>query len=92
MNHKLPVILAVAMAVAALSVFLSDRGFGEQVEAQEPIPAVEQTAPVIYEFNPPREEFKLDDGTPCVMVWAPQRAQAVSVVCDWDYKSRQNVN
>ncbi len=85
MNHKLPFILAVVMAVAALGLFVWDRNGDAQA-------TVEQAEPVIHEFNPPRKEFTLDDGTPCVMVWAPQRAQSSGIACDWDYKRRQNVN
>ncbi len=40
MNHKLPVILAIAMAVAALSLYLSDSYF-EPVETVEAVEAVE---------------------------------------------------
>ncbi len=55
-------------------------------------PSTEQTAPLIHEFNPIRKEFKLDNGTPCVMVWAPQRAQSAGISCDWNYNRRKDVN
>ncbi len=63
-----------------------------EVTRSDPTLAVEQTAPVVYEFNPIRKEFKLDNGTPCVMVWAPRRAQSAGISCDWGYNSRFNVN
>ena len=80
MSYKLPFVLACAMAGVVIGLYAWD--FSVDILEHE------QTAPVIYEFNPPRKEFKLDDGTPCVMVWAPQRAQAVGVVCNWRHNEK----
>ena len=94
MNHKLPVILAIAMAVAALSLYLSDSYFkpAEPVEVRQgtmdEVPDSLRThTPPVFEFKPRIKEFILEDGTHCVMVWAPQRAQSSGIACDWEHNN-----
>lgn len=84
-NNKLPFILAIVMMVTAVGLF-SWQHNGDAQASVEQVEQVEQ--PVIPEFNPRRREFKLDDGTPCVMVWTPQtnfpREGSSGISCDWD--------
>lgn len=60
----------------------------DEFSQAETNPIVEQTEPIMPVFKPIRKEFKLDNGTPCVMVWAPNHHSA-GTSCDWDYKKRQ---
>lgn len=81
MNNPVPLILSILMAI--LVVFL----IGVNWEDSTAQAGVEQTEQVIPEFKPQHREFKLDDGTPCVMVWTRQtnfpREGSSGVSCNW---------
>ena len=82
------------MAVASLSLYLANSYFepAEPVEVRQgtmdEVPDSLRThTPSVPKFKPRIKEFTLDNGTPCVMVWAPQLAQPSGIDCDWEHNN-----
>ena len=67
------------------AVVLFAAGCSEDFFKAQPTPREAQLAQP--EFTPRTREFKLEDGTPCVMAWTPpdtsRRAGSSGISCDW---------
>lgn len=84
MNHKLLVILAVGMIIAAIGLFSWQHNGDAHASVEQAAP------PVIPEFKPRIREFTLNDGTRCVAVSTratnfPNSSGLGGVSCDWKH-------